>query len=57
MLSWDAEKQHGDHMILILSLMSDFGSGLLDATNASKLLLDQLEERHLHDQSKNASKY
>ena len=29
----------------------------LDATNASKLLLDQLEERILPDQSKNASKH
>jgi len=32
-------------MVLILSLVSDFGS--LDATNASKFLFDQLEERIL----------
>jgi len=54
-LSWDAEKQRVcNHVILILS---DFECGLLDATNASKLLLDQLKERILPDQSKNASKH
>jgi len=43
-----AEKQRVcDHVVLILSLVSDFECGSFDTTNASKLLLDQLEERIL----------
>ena len=44
-------------LLINFSLVSDFGCDLLDATNASKFLLDQSEKGILSDHSKNALKH